>query len=134
QLVTSASIPVDRAPLGIRVMKHGKDYLADKPGIISLKQLAEVRKVQKQTGRIYSIMYSERLENRATIKAYELIQQGAIGKVIQYNGLGPPRMSTAPRQQWSFQKDKHARLIRHIRRHQFHQILYFTHSPPGEKV
>src|SRR6185295_9093716 len=26
QLVLSAGIPVDRAPLGVRVMRHGKDY------------------------------------------------------------------------------------------------------------
>lgn len=134
QLVTSASIPVDRAPLGIRVMKHGKDYLADKPGIISLKQLAEVRKVQKQTGRIYSIMYSERLENRATIKAYELIQQGAIGKVIQTIGLGPHRMNPANRPQWFFEKDKYGGIICDIGSHQFDQFLYFTNSTSGEIV
>src|SRR5919112_730780 len=60
RLVLSSIVPVQRAPLGIRVMQHGKDYLVDKPGIISLEQLAQVRRVQKDTGRIYSIMYSER--------------------------------------------------------------------------
>ena len=60
QLVLSAAIPDERAPLGIRVMQHGKDYMADKPGITTLAQLAEVRSVQAQTRRIYSIMYSER--------------------------------------------------------------------------
>ncbi|MGV2480651.1 UNVERIFIED_CONTAM: Gfo/Idh/MocA family oxidoreductase, partial [Salmonella enterica subsp. enterica serovar Weltevreden] len=60
QLVLSAAIPDERAPLGIRVMKAGKDYMVDKPGITSLSQLAEVRRVQKETKRIYSIMYSER--------------------------------------------------------------------------
>ena len=79
QLVLSAGIPNERAPLGIRVMQHGKDYMSDKPGITSLEQLAEVRHVQAQTRRIYSIMYSERLENRATVKAGELVKAGAIG-------------------------------------------------------
>src|SRR5882757_9983396 len=37
-LVLSSGVPDERAPLGIRVMQHGKDYLSDKPGIISLKQ------------------------------------------------------------------------------------------------
>src|SRR5215471_21000080 len=60
QLILSAGIPADRAPLGLLVMQHGKDYMSDKPGITTLEQLAEVKKVQKQTGRIYSIMYSER--------------------------------------------------------------------------
>src|SRR6476620_9385726 len=79
QLVVSAAIPDERAPIGIQVMKHGKDYMSDKPGIITLSQLEEVKKVQKETKRIYSILYSERLENGATIKAGDLIKEGAIG-------------------------------------------------------
>jgi predicted dehydrogenase len=128
QLVTSASIPVERGPLGIKVMQHGKDFLADKPGIISLAQLEEVRKVQKETGRIYSIMYSERLENRATIKAYELVQQGAIGKVVQTIGLGPHRTNPKSRPSWFFEKDKYGGIICDIGSHQFDQFLYFTNS------
>ena len=93
----SAGIPVERAPLGIRVMQHGKDYMADKPGITTLAQLAEVRKVQAETKRIYSIMYSERFENRATVKAGELVKAGAIGQVIQTIGLGPHRITPATR-------------------------------------
>ena len=38
QLIMSSGIPVERAPLGIEVMKNGKDYLVDKPGITSLEQ------------------------------------------------------------------------------------------------
>ncbi len=97
QLVVSASIPEERAPLGIRVMQHGKDYMADKPGITTLEQLAEVRRVQAQTHRIYSIMYSERFENGATVKAGELVKTGAIGRVIQTVGLGPHRMNSSQR-------------------------------------
>jgi len=47
-LVLSSAIASERAPLGIRVMKHGKDFMSDKPGITTLEQLAEVRKVQKR--------------------------------------------------------------------------------------
>ncbi len=36
QLIASASIPDLRAPLGVKVMRAGKDYLADKPGITTL--------------------------------------------------------------------------------------------------
>src|SRR6476661_5615747 len=61
QLILSSIIPDERAPLGVKVMQHGKDYMVDKPGITTLEQLAEVRRVQKTTKRIYSIMYSERL-------------------------------------------------------------------------
>jgi hypothetical protein len=49
QLVLSAAIPDQRAPIGLRVMQHGKDYMSDKPGITTLEQLAEVRRVQAET-------------------------------------------------------------------------------------
>src|SRR5690606_11761049 len=102
--VLSAAIPDERAPLGIRVMQAGKDYIVDKPGITSLEQLAEVRRVQAATRRIYSIVYSERFENRATVKASELVRAGAIGRVIQTVGLGPHRMNAPSRPAWFFDK------------------------------
>ena len=58
QLVLSAGIPVERGPLGIEVMRHGKDYMSDKPAITTLEQLKDVRRVQEETKRIFSIMYS----------------------------------------------------------------------------
>jgi hypothetical protein len=69
QLVVSASIPDERAPLGVQVMKHGKDFMSDKPGFTTLEQLAEARRVQAETGRIYSICFSERFEVGAAVRA-----------------------------------------------------------------
>lgn len=134
QLVLSSAIPHQRAPIGIRVMQSGKDYMADKPGITSLEQLAQVRKVQKETGRIYSIMYSERLENRATVKAGELVKSGAIGKVIQTIGLGPHRMSASSRPDWFFDAKRYGGVICDIASHQFDQFLFFTGSTKAEIV
>lgn len=134
QLVVSAGIPVERAPLGIRVMQHGKDYMSDKPGMTTLKQLEEVRKVQKQTKRIYSILYSERMENRASIKAGELIRQGAIGKVVQTLGTGPHRMNPKSRPAWFFEKEKYGGIICDIGSHQCEQFLYFTNSKKADVV
>jgi len=134
QLIMSSGIPVERAPLGIEVMKHDKDYLVDKPGITQLKQLATLKKVQQATGRIYSIMYSERFENKATVKAGELIQQGAIGKVIQTIGIGPHRMSTPTRPEWFFDKQHYGGIITDIGSHQFDQFLFFTGSTEASIV
>jgi len=133
-LVVSASIPVERGPLGIRVMQHGKDFMVDKPGITKLEQLAEVRRVQEQTHRIYSIMYSERLENRATVRAGELVKNGAIGKVIQTVGLGPHRMNAPTRPPWFFDREQYGGIICDIASHQFDQFLFFTGSTRAEVV
>ena len=134
QLVLSSIIPDERAPLGIRVMQHGKDYMSDKPGITTLEQLAEVRRVQAQTRRIYSIMYSERLENRATIRAGELVKAGAIGKVVQTVGLGPHRMDAKTRPAWFFDRPRFGGILCDIASHQADQFLYFTGSRRAEVV
>jgi predicted dehydrogenase len=134
QLVLSSIIANERAPLGVRVMRHGKDYLVDKPGITTLDQLAEARKVQKETKRIFSIMYSERLENKATVKAGEMVKAGAIGKVIQTIGMGPHRMTPASRPAWFFEKEKYGGILTDIASHQFDQFLFFTNSTKAEIV
>jgi predicted dehydrogenase len=134
QLVLSAAIPEDRAAIGLEVMRHGKDYLSDKPGIITLEQLAEVRRVQKETRRIYSILYSERLENAATVKAGEMVKAGAIGKVIQTSGLGPHRMNPEVRPSWFFDRKRYGGIICDIGSHQLDQFLFFTGSTSAEVV
>jgi predicted dehydrogenase len=134
QLVVSAGIPNERAPLGMRVMRHGKDYMSDKPGMTTLEQLADVRKVQAETKRIYSIMYSERLEQRATTRAGELVKAGAIGRVLQTIGLGPHRMNPKSRPAWFFERERYGGIITDIASHQFDQFLYFTGSTRAEIV
>ena len=134
QLVVSAAIPDERAPLGIEVMRHGKDFMSDKPGMTSLDQLAQVRRVQAETKRIYSIFYGERHENRATIKAGELVKAGAIGTVIQTIGLGPHRMHPKTRPAWFFDKARYGGIICDIASHQFDQFLFFTGSTRAEIV
>lgn len=133
-MVISASIPSERAPLGIRVMQHGKDFMSDKPGFTTLEQLAEARRVQKETGRIYSIDYSERLETRASQKAGELVRSGAIGKVIQTLGMGPHRPRLHQRPWWFFEKEKYGGIICDIASHQFDQYLWLTGATKAEIV
>ena len=134
-LVASAGIANERAPLGIRVMKAGKDYLSDKPAMTTLAQLAEVRKVQAETKRIFSVMYSERHENRATVKAGDLVQAGAIGTVIQTVGLGPHReLQGTPRPDWFYVKEQYGGVLTDIASHQFDQFLFFTNSTEAKVV
>ncbi len=134
QLVVSAAIPNERAPIGIRAMQAGKDYMVDKPGITTLAQLAKVREVQAATRRIYSIMYSERFENRATVKAGELVKAGAIGNVIQTIGLGPHRTNLKSRPAWFFERERYGGILCDIASHQADQFLYFTGSTRAEVV
>jgi len=133
QLILGAPIPDLRAPLGIRAMRAGKDFLGDKPAITSLEQLAEVRRVSGETGRKFAIMYSERLEVRAAVKAGELVQQGAIGKVVQTINIAPHRIGTG-RPDWFWDKTRYGGILTDIGSHQADQFVYYTGSRTAHVV
>lgn len=134
QLITTAAIANERAAIGIAAMQHGKDVLSDKPGFTTFEQLAEARRVQAATGRIYAICYSERLENRATVKAAELVAAGAIGQVVQTVGLGPHRANLPSRPSWFFRREQYGGILADIAAHQADQFLFFTGSRRAEVV
>ncbi|HLY89498.1 MAG TPA: Gfo/Idh/MocA family oxidoreductase [Acetobacteraceae bacterium] len=133
-LIASAGIPNERAPLGVETMRHGKDYLSDKPGFTTLEQLEEARSVQRQTRRIYSVCYSERVQNRATVRAGELVEAGAIGRPLQTVGLGPHRLNAPSRPKWFFEHDRYGGILTDIGSHQVDQFLFFTGSTSAEVV
>jgi predicted dehydrogenase len=140
QLVLSSQIAVERAPLGVRVMQHGKDYLADKPGIVTLGQLAEVRRAIAATGRIYAILYSERFEVKAAVYAGELVRQGAIGSVIQTINIAPHQVfqpgglngGGSGRPGWFWDPDQYGGILCDIGSHQVDQFLFYTGSTSAE--
>jgi predicted dehydrogenase len=142
QLVLSSQIANERAPLGIRAMKLGKDFLSDKPGITTLEQLAEVRKTIAETQRIYAIMYSERLEVKAAVYAGVLVQQGAIGKVIQTINIAPHQIAQgggdagggSARPEWFWNPDQYGGILCDIGSHQVDQFLFYTGSKQAEVV
>ena len=142
QLVLSSQVASERAPLGVRAMKLGKDFLSDKPGITTLEQLAEVRKTIVETKRIYAIMYSERLEVKAAVYAGTLIQQGAIGKVIQTINIAPHQVfqhggaagGGSGRPEWFWKPELYGGILCDIGSHQVDQFLFYTGSTEAEVV
>lgn len=126
KLVAAAAVPSDRGPLGCRVMKAGKDYFTDKTPFTSLAQLDEARRVAKWSERKYAVYYSERLHVECAMHAGTLIQQGAIGKVLNVLGLGPHRLNAPSRPAWFFQKAKYGGILCDIGSHQIEQFLHYT--------
>lgn len=125
KLVAAAAIPNLRGPLGCRVMEAGKDYFTDKTPFTTLDQLDEAKAVVARTGRKYAVYFSERLHVESAMYATELVQQGAIGRVLQVIGLGPHRLGTG-RPDWFFKKEQYGGILCDIGSHQFEQFLTFT--------
>lgn len=142
QLILSSHIASERAGIGVRAMKAGKDFLADKPGITTLDDLALVRRTIAETGRIYGILYSERLEVPAAVYAGELIRTGAIGKVIQTINIAPHQVvqnggdagGGTGRPEWFWNDAQFGGILCDIGSHQIDQFLYYTGSTKADVV
>jgi predicted dehydrogenase len=127
-MVLTSAIPSKRAEIAIAAMQAGKDVMSDKPGMTSLAQLAEIRRVQQQTGRIFSVCYSEHFETRSTVKAGELVKAGAIGKVVNTIGMGPHALNNNKRAPYFFDRNQYGGVLCDIGSHQVEQFLFFTGS------
>ncbi len=140
QLVLSSQIANQRAGIGIRVMKHGKDFLSDKPGVTTLEDLAAIRKTIVETKKIYAILYSERFEVKAAVKAGDLVQAGAIGRVIQTINIAPHQIiqghgdagGGSARPDWFWDPVQFGGILCDIGSHQVDQFLFYTGSTQAE--
>ncbi len=132
RMVVGAGIPNVRGPMAVRAMRAGKDVMVDKPGCTTAAQLAELRQVQAETGRIFSICYSEHLTQRSTLAAGDLVHAGAIGRVISTVGLGPHQLTNpeggAVRPDWFWDPARGGHILIDIASHQLEQFLFFTGS------
>jgi flavodoxin len=93
-----------------------------------------VRKAVKDTGRKFAIMYSERLEVPAAVMAGQLVDQGAIGKVVQTINIAPHRVSAPTRPDWFWDKARYGGILTDIGSHQAEQFVYYTRSTKAHVV
>ena len=132
RMILISSVPEDRAEFAIEAMRAGKDVMVDKPGCTTLDQLADIRKTQAETGRIWSVNFSERFEVPAVTKADELVKGGAIGHVVQTVGLGPHKQNLKTRPPWFFERARYGGILCDIGSHQIDQFLHFTGSDTAD--
>lgn len=131
RLVAAAAIPSERCSVGLRAMRAGKDYFTDKSPFTTLEQLESARRVARETGKKYAVYYAERLHNRPTYYAGELIRGGAIGRVLQMIIVAPHNLAAQRRPAWFFEKKRYGGIITDIGSHQFEQFLYFSGAKGG---
>ncbi|MFB9324653.1 Gfo/Idh/MocA family protein [Paenibacillus aurantiacus] len=131
-LVAGAAITSERCALGLRVMDAGKDYFTDKAPFTTLEQLESARAKVRETGRKYAVYYSERIHVEAAVYAGQLIEQGAIGRVIQVTGFGPHRLNAPSRPDWFFKREQYGGILCDIGSHQVEQFLYYAGCKKAE--
>lgn len=132
QLIAAAAVPAERAAIGMRILRAGKDYFTDKSPFTTLAQLQEVRAVVAETSRKYLVYYAERLHNRPTWYAAQLAREGAIGRVLQVLIMAPHNLAKAQRPRWFFDKAQYGGILTDIGSHQFEQFLHVANADGGD--
>jgi predicted dehydrogenase len=125
-ILVCAAIPNARASLAIQAMRAGKDVLVDKPGVTTRADLASLERTVAETGRIFSVCFSERFLAPSTQVALQLIRAGAIGRVVHTAGFGPHRLNPDLRPAWFFDPAAYGGILCDIASHQIDQFLAFT--------
>ncbi|WP_170785438.1 Gfo/Idh/MocA family protein [Ruegeria lacuscaerulensis] len=131
-LALVSAIPADRAALTVKAMQNGMDVMSDKPGCTSFEQLDQIKRAVAETGRIWSVNFSERFETAVSTRASELVSAGAIGRVVQTIGLGPHRLNKPTRPDWFFKRDRYGGILADIASHQIDQFLHYTGSDTAQ--
>jgi predicted dehydrogenase len=140
-LVVTAAVPDRRASIAIEGLTNGKDVVADKPGCISLEELDQIKKAVDESGRFWSVTFSERFKVRCVTRAGQLVREGRIGQVVQTLGLGPHREGDRAhlaggqgRPGWFYDRERTGGIITDIASHQIDQFLWFTGADTAEVV
>ena len=140
-VIVTAAVPDRRGPIAVRALRSGKDVVADKPGCVTLEQLSDLEKAVADSGRFWSVTFSERFEVRSAVKAGELVREGRIGQVVQTLGLGPHREGDRAhlangqgRPDWFYDRSRTGGILTDIGSHQIDQFLYYTGSRTAEVV
>jgi predicted dehydrogenase len=140
-VIVTAAVPDRRSAIAIEALRNRKDVVADKPGCVTLDQLGDIEDAVAQSGRFWSVTFSERFEVRCAIRAGQLVRQGRIGRVVQTLGLGPHREGDRAhlaggqgRPEWFYDRDRTGGILTDIASHQFDQFLWFTGAETAEIV
>ena len=126
-LIVTAAIPNRRASIALAAIGAGKYVISDKPGLTTMDQLDAVRAaVAGRPGRPWTVLFTERFENRAINEAVRLARSGAVGIVVHVIGAGPHTMWAKRRPDWFWDPDATGGILVDVGSHQVDQFMSIT--------
>ena len=132
-LVVTAAVPNRRSSIAIAAIEAGKHVISDKPGLTTMAQLDAVRAVVAgRPGRPWTVLFTERFQNRAINEAVRLARAGAVGTVVHVIGAGPHTMWARRRPDWFWDPDATGGILVDIGSHQVDQLLSVTGATAAE--
>ena len=132
-LVVTAAIPNRRASIALAAIEAGKHVVSDKPGLTTMDQLDAVRSVvAERPGRPWTVLFTERYENRAINEAVRLARSGAVGRIVHVVGAGPHTMWAKRRPDWFWDPEATGGILVDIGSHQVDQFMSITGVTAGD--
>jgi predicted dehydrogenase len=124
ELVVTVGVPDERGEAAIAALEAGKRVLSAKPGVTTRAALDRLRSlVADRSGRPWTVLFTERFENRATRRAIEMARAGAIGRIVHVTGTGPHTLAAESRPEWFFDPVRSGGILVDLASHQADQFL-----------
>jgi predicted dehydrogenase len=129
-LILCADVNGLRGPLLVAALKAGKHVFVDKPPVTTLEDLHAVERAVEESGKLFFVYFGERLDNPLSLKARQLVREGRIGRMVNFIGLGPHKLSIEHRPAWMFEPALYGGILNDIAIHQIEVFGWLT----GERV
>jgi len=126
ELIVSAAVPSERAPLAVRAMNHGKDFFGDAPFPTTLAHLDLIEQTQTRTKKSVFIYLRERLLSRVEQLAARLIRAGEIGRPVSFIGMEPHKLMAASRPPWQFKRNQSGGILNELGVHVLDSFCFLT--------
>lgn len=135
EVVVTVGVPSERAEVALGALEAGKAVVSAKPGVTSQAQLDAVRAaLTDRPGRPWTVLFTERFENRAVLRGIELARQGAIGTVVRVHGVGPHTLDAPSRPDWFFDPARSGGILVDLASHQIDEFLCISADPDDVEV
>ncbi len=129
-LVVTVGVPADRATVAIAALEAGKAVLSAKPGVTTRADLDRIRTlVADRPGRPWTVLFSERFENRAVARAVDLARSGAVGRIVHVTGTGPHALHGDLRPDWFWDPARSGGILVDLASHQVDQFVAICGDP-----
>lgn len=129
-LVVTVGVASERASVAVKAIRAGQAVLSAKPGVTTRSQLDAIGEaLVGRAGRPWTVLFSERFENRAIARAVELVQEGAIGDPVQVTGTGPHSLMADHRPEWFWDPERSGGILVDIGSHQIDQFVSVVGDP-----
>lgn len=132
-LVVTVGVPAERAAVAIAALGAGKAVLSAKPGVTARSDLGRIADlVADRPGRPWTVLFSERFENRAVARAVAMARAGDLGRVVHVTGTGPHALHADDRPAWFWDPDRSGGILVDLASHQVDQFLAISDATDVE--